>query len=101
LFSTGSYGDPATFTSEFAGIHPDTIDILAARGCLLIGIDTPSVDRFCDTDLPTHNRIAQHGMTILEGLQLAHVDPGQYELIALPLRIEGGDASPVRAVLRV
>jgi arylformamidase len=100
LFRTGSYGDPETFTSDFAGIHPDTIDMLAARGCVLIGIDTPSVDRFGDTELPTHNRIAKHGMTILEGLQLTHVDPGEYELIALPLRIEGGDASPVRAVLR-
>ena len=101
LLCTGTYPDANTFNPNSAGIHPDTIDVLAASGCQLIGIDTPSVDRFRDELLPAHQRIAKHGLTILEGLVLSHVEPGLYDLIALPLRIQGGDASPVRAVLRI
>lgn len=101
LFATGTYPDPSKFTTDFAAIHPDTVHELASRGVTLIGIDTPSVDRFSDTALPAHQAFAACNITILEGLVLNHVRPGPYELIALPLRIQDGDASPVRAVLRV
>ena len=100
LIATGTYPDHDTFTRDFAGLHPDAITHLAARGVTLIGVDTPRVDRFEDTSLPAHQAIATHNITILEGLVLGHVDPGQYELIALPLRIPGCDGSPVRAALR-
>jgi arylformamidase len=66
----------------------------------LIGIDTPSVDPFASRDLPVHQRCLAHDMGILEGLVLAHVPDGLYELMALPLKLVGFDASPVRAVLR-
>ncbi|MCP4758189.1 MAG: kynurenine formamidase [Planctomycetes bacterium] len=100
LLRTDTYPDSEQFNEDFAGIHPDTVDLLADRGVLLIGIDTPSVDRFADHALPTHQRFGERGVTILEGLRLGHVAAGAYELIALPLRITGGDGSPVRAVLR-
>jgi arylformamidase len=67
---------------------------------ILVGIDTPSVDLFASKDLPAHGRFLAHGMAILEGLVLRDIPDGDYELIALPLRLEGFDASPVRAVLR-
>ena len=66
----------------------------------LVGIDTPSVDLFDSKDLPAHKAFLRCDMAILEGLVLAEVPPGLYELIALPLKLVGFDASPVRAVLR-
>jgi len=67
---------------------------------ILVGIDTPSVDLFSSKDLAAHNRFLEHDMAILEGLTLSGVPVGIYELIALPLKLAGFDASPVRAILR-
>ena len=97
---TGTYPDPNRFHEDFAALEPELVDHLHDRGVRLIGIDTPSVDLFDSKDLPAHRRFLAHDMAILEGLVLADVSPGRYELIALPLRLVGFDASPVRAVLR-
>lgn len=67
---------------------------------MLIGIDTPSVDLLDDRALLSHGRFLAHDMAILENLVLADVPAGCYDLIALPLRLAGFDASPVRAVLQ-
>jgi arylformamidase len=100
LLVTGTYPDPLTFNEDFAAIAPQLVDHLHGMGVTLIGIDTPSVDLFASKDLPAHQRFLTHDMAILEGLVLDHVPDGVYELIALPLRLAGFDASPVRAVLR-
>jgi arylformamidase len=100
LIATGSYPDPDRFNDDFAAFDPATVDLLHARGARLVGIDTPSVDLFADRELAAHHRFLAHDMAILEGLVLAHVPEGTYELIALPLKLTGFDASPVRAVLR-
>lgn len=100
LIATNTRPDPNIFNEDYAGLHPDTVAALAGRGVMLIGIDTPSVDLFQDTSLPAHQSFADHGITILEGLVLAHVPAGAYDLLALPLRIPNCDGSPVRAVLR-
>ena len=100
LLCTGTYPDPEKFTTDFASLSVALVDYLAAKGVRLIGIDTPSVDLFSSTDFEAHHAIARHDIAILEGLVLAEVPEGVYELIALPLRLEGFDASPVRAVLR-
>jgi arylformamidase len=76
------------------------VEALHRQGVHLIGIDTPSVDLKDSKDLPSHRALLQHDMANLEGLVLSEVPEGIYELIALPLRLEGFDASPVRAVLR-
>ena len=76
------------------------MDLLASRGVVLVGIDTPSVDPETSKDLPSHMACRGASLRILENLVLAHVTPGDYELIALPLKLENLDASPVRAVLR-
>ena len=65
----------------------------------LAGIDTPSVDRHGDGAFPIHRTLLGAGVLILEGLELAAVAPGHYQLIALPLKIARADGSPVRAVL--
>src|SRR5262249_31438761 len=100
LLATGTFPDPETFSTDFAALSPALVDFLHERGVLLIGIDTPSVDLFDSKDLPAHQASLRHDLAILEGLVLRDVPPGLYELIALPLRLEGFDASPVRAVLR-
>ena len=74
---------------------PATVELLAARGVRLVGIDTPSVDPETSKDLPSHKAALRADMRILENLVLAHVEPGDYELIALPLRFANLDASPV------
>jgi arylformamidase len=100
LIATGTYPDPGKFNEDFAWLAPELVDRLHASGVRLIGIDTPSVDAFSSKDLPAHHRFLAHDMGILEGLVLDQVPEGSYELIALPLRLSGFDASPVRAVLR-
>lgn len=100
LIRTGTYPDPDQFTTDFAALEPSLIDALGDQGVFTIGIDTPSVDLFSSKDLPAHKAFLRREISILEGLLLADVPPGEYELIALPLRLMGFDASPVRAVLR-
>ena len=99
LLHTGSFGDPERWASDFAGVDPDVVDWLADCGVNLLGIDTPSVDPESSKTLDAHKRVAARGLSILEGIILSGVPDGCYDLIALPLAIEGGDASPVRAVL--
>lgn len=86
--------------SNFRAVAAATVDLLAARGVVLIGVDTPSLDPESSKTMDAHHRVRVHDMAILEGLVLDAVPPGDYELIALPLPIAGADASPVRAVLR-
>ena len=100
LLATGSYPDPSRFNEDFAALAPELVDQLHRAGVILVGIDTPSVDLFASKELPAHQRCLAHDIAILEGLLLDQVPEGLYELIALPLRLEGFDASPVRAVLR-
>jgi arylformamidase len=99
LLRTGTFPDPDTFSEDFASLSPALIDWLHARGVRLVGIDTPSIDPCDDRVLESHRAVAAHDMAILEGLVLAHVTPGLYTLVALPLRLEGADAAPVRAAL--
>lgn len=100
LFATETYPDPTCFNEDFAGLSAPLIDWLHEKGVILVGIDTPSVDPFAATALPAHEALLRHEMANLEGLALGDVPEGLYELIALPLKLVGFDASPVRAVLR-
>ena len=99
LLHTETFPDPDAFTTDFAALSPELVDHLADRGVLLVGIDTPSVDLYDDTVLLSHAAIARRDLSILEGVVLTGVQDGLYTLVALPLKIEGADASPVRAVL--
>lgn len=100
LLRTRTFPDPEHFNEDFAAPEPGLVDWLVAHGVRLIGVDTPSMDLFDSKDLPTHQRCLALDVALLEGLVLDRVADGHYELIALPLRLEGFDASPVRAVLR-
>ena len=86
--------------SSFTAIAPETVRWLAAQGVRLIGTDAPSVDPQVSKTMEAHKAVLAADMRILEGLVLDAVPPGRYELIALPLKIAGGDAGLCRAILR-
>jgi len=100
LIATGSYPDPTHWNDDFAALSPELVDHLGRHGVRLVGVDTPSVDPADSKDLPAHHRFLANDIAIIEGLVLADVPAGVYELIALPLKLAGFDASPVRAILR-
>jgi arylformamidase len=88
------------FQRRFIYIHPETARYLAHCGVQTVGIDYLSVDAFDNRDAETHRILFEAGIWIIEGLVLGHVEPGEYELVCLPLKIVGGDGAPARAVLR-
>jgi len=100
LLRTGTYPEPKVFNEDFAALSTEFVDFLHDQGVKLVGMDTPSVDLFTSKDLESHHQILMHDMAILECLLLRDVPEGIYELIALPLKLVGFDASPVRAILR-
>ena len=91
---------PTAWSPEFSAFAPETIGWLAGLGVTLIGIDSPSVDPADSSALDSHQLLLRHDMRVLENLMLDDVPAGDYELIALPLKLMQAEASPVRAVLR-
>lgn len=91
---------PPQWDENLAGFAPATVARLADLGVQLIGIDTASIDPANSHSLDSHMLVRARGMCILENLVLDAVPEGDYELIALPLKLTQADASPVRAVLR-
>lgn len=100
VHSQSSHRDPTQFDEQI--VYPSSIlaDFMGAAGIVLYGTDAPSMDKTDDPVLPGHNALYRNQIAILEGLDLSKVEDGLYELVALPLKIEGGDGSPVRAVLK-
>ncbi len=88
------------FDAALSGFAPDVIERLADRGVRLVGIDTASIDPADSKTLDAHQVIRRRALRVLENLVLDDVPEGDYELIALPLKLTTADASPVRAVLR-
>lgn len=87
------------FQEDFAALSPDGARYLIEAGVKLVGIDYLSIEPFSG-DGSVHRTLLENDVLILEGLDLSDVEPGEYELICLPLKIKGGDGAPVRAVLR-
>ncbi len=100
LLRTQDRHDHRTWRDDFTALGPEAARRIAEAGILLVGIDTPSMDHAASKDLQGHHALAAGRVAILENLDLTGVPAGDYELIALPLRIVGGDSSPVRAILR-
>ena len=101
LLKTDAWRDITRFPERVPVMAPGVPTALRDRGVTLIGVDVPSVDALESKDLPIHHEIGRCGVYILENLNLSHVAPGVYELIALPLKLVGADGAPVRAALRV
>ena len=100
LFRTYESFPHVAWRSDFTTIDADAIQALAALGVRLVGLDSPSLDPQDSKTMDAHHAVLAGDMRVLEGLVLDEVPAGDYELIALPLKLQGLDASPVRAVLR-
>ncbi len=100
LFRTYDRAPAETWDPDFTAIAPSTIELLHAAGVFLVGLDTPSLDPQESKSLDSHMAVRGHGMSVLETLVLDQVPAGDYELIALPLKLMDLDAAPVRAILR-
>lgn len=88
------------FVQDYVHITLDAARVLIKEGIKIVGIDYLSVDKFDSEDLATHRAFLNAGAIIIEGLDLREVEPGDYELICLPLKIKSGDGAPARVVLR-
>ena len=99
MFKTNSFLDPNQWRNDFNSLSPELIYYLNEKGVFLIGIDTPSIDPANSKKLESHKQILKYNISNLEGLYLKEAKEGLYQLIAMPLKIKGGEASPVRAVL--
>jgi arylformamidase len=100
LLRTGVTVADGTFPDDWPALSADAARAMAAAGVCLVGVDAPSVDRRHSKSLAVHHALFEGGASVLENLDLRAVASGRYELVALPLRIAGLDAAPVRAVLR-
>ncbi len=95
-----SAADTTVFHKTFVYPSPELVNYLGSLGVVLYGADSPSMDAFDSKDLAGHHALRRNNILILEGLMLDGVPDGLYELSAFPLKLIGGDGSPVRAVLR-
>jgi arylformamidase len=100
LLRTGCSTAGGAFPAEWPALSVRQVDALLARGLTLLGVDAPSVDARHSTGLEVHHALFGGGAYNLENLDLRDVADGEYDLVALPLKIVGLDAAPVRAVLR-
>ncbi len=101
LFRTDSHPVDAEAVGEgLSGFSVDLVHLLADNGVVLVGIDSPSVDPFDSADHAAHHALAERGVAWIEGLLLEAIEPGLYDLVALPMPLVGVEAAPVRAVLR-
>jgi arylformamidase len=101
IHSTASAKPLTEFPAAIVYPSPELADWLGQHKVVLFGSDAPSMDEVNSKSLPGHHALRRNGVAILEGLLLADVPDGEYELIALPLKLQGIDGSPVRAILRM
>jgi len=100
LLRTSPGKDPNQFPEKIPFLLPDLAPFLKKHGIKLVGVDVPSVDPLDSKEMAAHHSLYKHGIMILENVVLDHIEPGDYELIALPLLIKGADGSLVRAVVK-
>jgi arylformamidase len=100
LLRTDGWLDHSVFPESIPVLDESVPVYLREQGVILLGLDVPSVDQIDSKTLPIHHALGSFGIMILESVDLSRVEPGIYELIALPLKIVGADGSPVRAILR-
>ena len=100
FFKTKQRYDLYRFDANFTTIHPEVVRFLAEKGVKVVGTDAPSVDAVDDVTLQAHHAFREAQLYIIENLYLKDIEAGMYEFIGVPLAIQGGDASPIRAVVR-
>jgi len=92
--------DDHEFDKQFLAVGADAAKYLIERGVKLVGVDYLSVEAYGSTEFPVHDTLLGAGVVIIETLNLSEVAAGDYELIALPIKLKGSDGAPARVVLR-
>jgi arylformamidase len=103
LFKTRNsllWGSRKKFKKDHIYLTPDAANFLVESGIKLVGFDYLSVDRFGDESYPVHKILLQNGVILIESLNLAEVEQGDYDMSCLPLKLSGLDAAPARVILR-
>jgi arylformamidase len=91
-------GGETDFQTNFVGLSEDGAEYLVRRGVKLVGMDYLSIAPFKESR-PTHERLLEAGVVVVEGLNLTDVDQGRYTIYCLPLKIANSDGAPARAIL--
>jgi arylformamidase len=89
-----------SFQEDYVWLSADAATYLAQVGIKLVGFDYLSIEKLGSRDYAAHKALLEAGVVIVEGLDLSEVEPGEYDMVCLPLRIAGADGSPARVVLR-
>jgi arylformamidase len=87
------------FRQDYTYVAPDAAEHLVSLGVKLVGVDYLSIEQFRSGHHRTHRTLLERGIVIVEGLDLSGIHPGAYDFSCLPLRLEGLDGAPARAVL--
>ncbi len=90
----------SAYQQDHVYLSHDAAVYLVQAGLKLVGFDYLSIDRFGSTEFPAHQALLGRGVIVVEGLDLSEVEPGEYEMACLPLRVGSGDGAPARVVLR-
>lgn len=88
------------FVEDYVYVTPEAAEILVESGIKVVGIDYLSIEQFGSKTFQTHHTLLGNGVVIIEGLNLAEIEPGDYEMICLPLKIKDADGAPARVILR-
>jgi len=96
--NSGLLADPE-FHRDYTYLAPDGAQYLVDKGVDLVGVDYISIEQFRSGHHRTHRTLLEKGIVIVEGLDLSSVQPGEYDLVCLPLKLAGLDGAPARAVL--
>jgi arylformamidase len=94
-----SFVDDQDFDRDYTFLAPDGAEFLVSKGVELVGVDYLSIEQFHSGHHRTHRTLLEKNVVIVEGLRLGGIPPGQYELVCMPLRLEGLDGAPARAIL--
>jgi len=97
--STSERCRSGVFSENFVYLSPEAADFCVEKKVSLVGIDYNTIDRYGDEAFPVHHKLLGSNILILEGINLKGVPTGRYTLFCLPLKIKGGEAAPVRAIL--
>jgi arylformamidase len=88
------------FQEDYVYLTEDGAEYLIENGVLMCGIDYLSIEKYHTPTAPVHKKLLKAGIVIVEGLNLLDIPSGPCEIYCLPLKIEGGDGAPARALIR-
>ena len=100
LLASNTFDYYQPFNEQFAVLSAETIKILIAHNCCLIGVDTPSVDPFNNSSSNNHLQLLSNNIAIIEGLKLQNISAGLYQMLAIPLAYQNLEASPLRVLIK-